>query len=60
MFIIKKGNFFKFNKILVGEPIYFDDTFKGEEGTLRANELIKERMLEMKESYENRKNKKSS
>lgn len=58
MYILKKGGFFRFNKVLVGEPIYFDDTFKGEEGTNRANEIIKQKMLSLKEEYENRKNKK--
>lgn len=57
MFIVKKGGFFKFNKVLVGEPIFFDETFKGEEGTKRANEIIKEKMLELKIQYDNRKKK---
>lgn len=57
MFIVKKGGFFKFNKVLVGDPIYFDETFKGEEGTNRANEIIKQKMLELKSNYDNRKNK---
>lgn len=55
MFIIKMGGWFKFNKVLVGDPIYFDNTFKGEEGTKRANELIRQKMLELKEQYEHRK-----
>ena len=55
MFILKKGGFFKFNKVLVGEPIYFDETFKGEDGTLKANEIIREKMLALKDKYYNRK-----
>ena len=55
IFIVKKGGFFKFNKVLVGEPIYFDESFKGEEGTLRANEVIRNSMLELKQNYDNRK-----
>ena len=55
MYIVKKGNCVKLNKVLVGEPIYFDNTFKGEDGTNRANELIRQKMLELKEQYEYRK-----
>ncbi len=55
MYIVKKGKVFRRNIILAGEPIYFDDSFKGEEGTKRANEIIKQKMLELKEKYENSK-----
>lgn len=58
MFIIKKGGFFKFNKVLIGEPVYFDESFKGEEGTKKANQVLREKMLELKENYEYKKNKK--
>lgn len=58
MFIIKKGRAFKRNVIMVGEPIYFDNTYKGEEGTNKANEIIKQKMLELKQQYENKINKK--
>lgn len=59
MYIVKKGNFFRRNVVMVGEPIYFDNTFKGEEGTKKANEIIKEKMLELKQIYDNKRNKKS-
>ena len=55
VYIVKNGNFFVFNKVLIGDPIYFDDTFKGEEGTQKANEIIKEKMLELKHEYETKK-----
>lgn len=48
LYIQKKPKFFCFNRIVVGDPIYFDETFKGEEGTVKANEIIKEKMLELK------------
>ncbi len=57
MFIMKKGGFFKLNKIIVGEPLYFDESYKGEEGMLKANEIIREKMLQLKENYENKKKK---
>lgn len=49
VYIQKKPRFLGFNKIVVGDPIYFDDTFKGEEGTKRANEIIRQKMLELKD-----------
>lgn len=55
MYIVKKGFIFKFNKILVGEPIYFDESFKGEDGTARANQIIREKMLELKEKHDSKK-----
>lgn len=57
MFIIKKGKFFRRNIVMVGEPIYFDSSYKGEEGTNKANQILREKMLELKETYENRKHK---
>lgn len=48
MYIQKQPKLFHFNRIVVGDPIYFDETFKGEEGTKRANEIIKQKMLELK------------
>lgn len=48
LFIQKRPHVFGFNKIVVGEPIYFDNTYKGENGTQRANEIIKEEMLKLK------------
>ena len=48
LYITKKPKVFRFNKIIVGDPIYFDDSFKGEEGTDRANQIIREKMLELK------------
>lgn len=49
MYIQKKPHIFGFNKIVVGEPIYFDESFKGPEGTERANNIIREKMLELKD-----------
>lgn len=49
MYIKKKPRCLGFNKVIVGEPIYFDDSFKGEEGTKRANEIIRQKMLELKD-----------
>ena len=60
MFIVKRGKWFIFNKVLVGEPIYFDNSFKGEDGTKRANEIIRQKMLELKENYNNSKKKKDA
>ena len=54
MYIIKRGKAFRKNVVMVGEPIYFDNTFKGEEGTKRANEILKEKMLELKTKYESK------
>jgi len=48
IFITKKPRIFCLNKIVVGDPIYFDESFKGEEGTERANNVIREKMLELK------------
>lgn len=49
MYIQKKPRFFGFNKIVVGDPIFFDESFKGEEGSKRANEIIRQKMLELKD-----------
>ena len=57
MYIIKRGRIFKRNVIVVGEPIYFDNSYKGESGTIKANEVIKQKMLELKEGYDKVKNK---
>lgn len=48
LYIKRKPHVFGFNKVMVGEPIYFDQSFKGEEGTIRANEIIRQKMLELK------------
>lgn len=50
MYIQKKPRFFCFNKVVVGDPIYFDDSYKGEEGTKQANEIIRQKMLELKDN----------
>jgi len=47
VFITKKPKPFCFNKIVIGKPIYFDESYKGEEGTNRANNYIREKMLEL-------------
>lgn len=52
MYIIKRGKAFRRNVIIVGDPIYFDNSFKGEDGTARANEIIKQKMIELKNEYE--------
>ena len=49
LYIKKRPHFFCFNKVIVGEPIYFDNTFRGEEGTKKANEIIINKMLELSE-----------
>ena len=49
VYIQKKPRFFCLNRIVFGEPIYFDETFKGEEGTKRANDIIRQKMLELKD-----------
>lgn len=54
VYIVKTGKVFKRNIILCGDPIYFDKSYKGEEGTNKANEIIKQKMLELKEQYENK------
>lgn len=46
--ITKKPRPFVLNKIIVGDPIYFDNSYKGEEGTAKANQEIRDKMLEMK------------
>lgn len=48
IYIQKKPGFFKFNRIVVGKPIILDSTYKGEEGTKKANQLLKDKMLELK------------
>jgi len=42
--IKKRPHFFCFNKIIIGEPIYFDETYKGSDGVDRANDVIREKM----------------
>lgn len=59
MYIIKKGKIFRRNVVVVGEPIYFDSSFKGEDGTARANQIIRDKMIELKENYEKKKIKSS-
>lgn len=49
LYIKKRPRFFCFNKVIVGEPIYFDQTFKGTEGTEKANQILREKMLELKD-----------
>ena len=48
LYIKKRPHFFCFNKVIVGDPIYFDESFKGPEGTEKANQIIREKMLELK------------
>ena len=48
MYIIKRGKLFRRNIVVIGDPIYFDETFKGEEGTQKANKIIREKMIECK------------
>lgn len=48
LYIKKRPHFFWPNKVVVGEPIYFDETFKSEHGTNRANQIIREKMLDLK------------
>jgi len=48
LYIKKKPHVFGINKIVVGEPIYFDNSYKGEEGAVKANKIIREKMLELK------------
>ncbi len=48
LYIKKRPHFFWINKVVVGEPIYFDETFKSEDGTNRTNQIIREKMLELK------------
>lgn len=49
IYIQKRPHFLGFNRIVVGEPIFFDDSYKGTEGTERANEFLREKMLELKD-----------
>lgn len=49
IYIQKRPHFLGFNRIVVGEPIFFDDSYKGPEGTERANEVLREKMLELKD-----------
>ncbi|MDY2695627.1 MAG: lysophospholipid acyltransferase family protein [Eubacteriales bacterium] len=49
IYIQKRPHFLGFNRIVVGEPIFFDDSYKGTEGTERANEVLREKMLELKD-----------
>ena len=51
MVILKKPRLFHVNLILVGKPLYFDSSFKGEEGQARANEIIKQSMLDLMAKY---------
>lgn len=48
IYIKKRPHFFCFNKIIVGDPISFDESYKGIEGTERANKIIRDKMLELK------------
>ena len=48
VYITKKPKLFCINKIIIGKPLYFDNSYKGEEGTKKANEIIKENMLSLK------------
>ena len=52
IFIIKRGKVFRRNIVVIGDPINFDQSFKGEEGTQRANEIIKEKNIKEERSYE--------
>ena len=47
--IKKRPHFFAFNKIIIGKPIYFDELFKGDDGSNKANEIIKQKMIELKD-----------
>ena len=49
IYIQKRPHFLGFNRIVVGEPIFFDDSYKGTEGTERANEILREKMLKLKD-----------
>lgn len=49
IYIQKRPHFLGFNRIIVGEPIFFDESFKGTDGTERANKILREKMLELKD-----------
>ena len=48
IFITKKPKLFCINKIIIGEPIFFDNSYKGQDGTNKANNEIREKMLQLK------------
>lgn len=47
LYIKKRPHLFGFNKVIVGDPIYFDSSFKGQEGIDNANNIIREKMLDL-------------
>ena len=48
IFITKRPRLFILNRIVIGEPIILDKSYLGEDGVARANNIIREKMLELK------------
>lgn len=58
MFFVKKPKFFRFNKLVVGDPIYLDENLVGKaskENIELVSKMIEAKMLEMKEKYAKKK-----
>ena len=61
MFFVKKPRFFRFNKIIIGDPIYLDESLVGnasKENIDQVSQMIESTMLEMKEKYAKKKKQK--
>ncbi len=54
MYFVKKPSIFRFNTLVIGDPIYLSDEVlsdKSKENIVRVSALIEEKMLEMKNIY---------
>ena len=61
MFFVKKPSLFHFNKLIIDDPIYLDENLVGnasKENIILVSNMIESIMLEMKEKYSKKKDKK--
>jgi len=63
MFFVKKPALFRFNKLIIDDPIYLDESLVGnasKENIQLVSNMIEAKMLEMKEKYSKKKKDKKS
>ena len=54
MYFVKKPRLFRFNKLIIGEPIYLDETLVGDtskENLEKVSQIIEHTMLDLKAKY---------
>lgn len=53
--ITKRPRFLGLNKVVFGEPIYFDSSYKTPEGLKEANQILRNKMIELQNKHKKKK-----